>query len=205
MKRSGLFLTALVALGLFAWLICQYSGWSRINCWTHEINITTGHKRYTRYWFWIATERRVESTWVSDSLGLPASTSDDLNWRMVLTHSPNTRHSPHYYFRSALTHINYAEHFFEPYGATPEAKRKLANAITWLWRHFNEDDEAGSYLTDVLTKNSRKESELTEADVPSLYDWLNDSRARAANEGNPEGYVAAIDQAISALNAPPSP
>ena len=57
MKRIGPITGAVaVALLLAAGIgVYYYSGWSRINCWTWEVDINSGLTRYTRYWFWYAT------------------------------------------------------------------------------------------------------------------------------------------------------
>lgn len=183
-------------LGALAYLIYWHSGWSHINCWTREINIASGHERYTRYWFWRITERKITPNWVSIALQNPVAPEDQ--WRTVVTLSPGIRHSPNYSFHSTVGDIKMVEQSFEMFPSPPSVKAQLAANLVWLWQHFDDDYEGGRYLTDILMRPSviRKE-QITEQDVPSLKDWLAAYRESSKKE-SPE-YTKVIDQAIASL------
>lgn len=196
---AGLLLTA--AAGVY-W----FSGWSRINCWTHEINVETGHQRYTRYWFWITTAQRVEATWISDALGFTENTAitPETAWRDVLTLSPGTGNSPHYAFHSALYDLRKGELLLTYTGAKETDLKNIAHAVTWLWRAFDNDAEAGAFLSHVA-KASMRRGKFESADVPSIDEWLHRRREQISYQDRHSPYAAKLDAAIASLEYPASP
>ncbi|MFA6288595.1 MAG: hypothetical protein WC661_14520 [Opitutaceae bacterium] len=207
MTRVFTLLAYLASLALLGVLIYWSSGWSHINCWTREINIATGHQRYTRYWFWCVTERQIKSTWISESLGSLNTTPDsEADWRLVVTLSPGTHHSPHYRFHSALYDIQKTESLLEIVDASPAIRTQLAKNALWLWQQFQSDDEAGRFLMEVLTiKNVFDRAHLDAADIPQLKDWLTAQRSQVAAQNNSESYLQRLDDALTSLKSTPSP
>lgn len=191
-----LLLCITIVLGALAYLTYWHSGWSHINCWTREINIASGHERYTRYWFWRITDRKVTPTWVSTAL--QSSKGPEDKWRTVVTLSPGTRHSPNYWFHSALGDVKMMEQSFEMFSSPPSVKAELAANLVWLWQHFDDAHEGGRYLTDIVMRPSVIRNErITEQDVPSLKDWL--AAYREASKKESPQYTKVIDQAIASL------
>jgi hypothetical protein len=194
---------ALAAItGILFFSIYWCSGWSQINCWTREINIQTGHQRYTRYWFWCVTEQRVEPTWISETLTTPVPSSTvNPGWHLVATLSPGTGHSPHYVFHGALGDLQSIEQLVTLVPAEKDAQRSLASSILWLWQAFDDDSEAGSYISDVSSA-ALKVDQLRLSEVPKLNDWLIARRTNltAADLGSP--YAEKLDAVIARLTAP---
>ena len=135
-----------VALLLAAGIgVYYYSGWSRINCWTWEVDINSGLTRYTRYWFWYATEERTVSTWMSDALGTPAG-EEKRDWQPVATLSPGTRHSPPYVYHRAIYDLDVAWGIIGMYQVPQERKLQLAKAVTDSWRQTGRDSGAAQLV-----------------------------------------------------------
>jgi hypothetical protein len=182
------------------------SGWSKLNCWTHEIHTSTGHTRYTRYWFWRATERRVEPTWISRALALPAPGSDpagEAAWRTVHTLSPGTSHSPHYVFHSALADLRMFEQLLRFVRTDAATLRSVAQNTVWLWTQFDDDAQAGNYLSEITNAAIQKEK-LTRTDVPELAEWLRKSHEAlrpSDREGHPGRVIAAAIEAARSNHA----
>jgi len=191
----------LVLLAVVAGCIYWLSGWSRLNCWTREINISTGHQRYTRYWFWCETERTVEPTWVSAALNRSLDEAEvEEDWRLVVTLSPGTHHSPHYIFHSALSDLRNAEQMFSVAEANAAVRSALAANVTWLWKHFDDDFEAGAYLADTLAaRRVFDRGQIEIRDVPTLRVWLEKLGNRAKAELSNEAYLSRIDAALAAV------
>ncbi|MEY4488759.1 MAG: hypothetical protein RIQ79_1267 [Verrucomicrobiota bacterium] len=205
-RRLVILLTALVALTVIAAVTIYWcSGWSEINCWTREINIRTGHQRYTRYWFWRITEQRIEPTWISETLSTSVpSSANDAAWQLVVTLSPGTGHSPHYVFHGALYDLQNMQHLLLLVPADPAVRRTLASSILWLWQAFNNDSEAEAYISDV-SNAAIKADRLSASDVPPLKDWLLARRKKitAADLGSP--YAQILDEVIASAPSPTSP
>lgn len=199
--RAVVFTVAFVAL--FIGSIDHWAlRWSRFNCWTNEINITTGHTRYTRYRIWVITERRVDSTWVSDALGTREAGSLSEDWRITHILSPRDRWSPNFTFRAAPRTISQTATVLNHAGAEPTARQILAESVVWLWRYFDDAYEASQYLDDAILLR-RTDSPYSIDEVPALEDWLTGYRARIASEQPAPEYLEVIDRAIASL--PPRP
>ena len=202
-RRRPIFFAAFAGITVFVSAAIYWcSGWSQINCWTREINIQTGHQRYTRYWFWRVTEQRVEPTWISATLGTPApSSTASSGWHLVVTISPGTGHSPNYIFHGALGDIQSIEQLITIVPSDKNAQQALASSILWLWQAFNNDSEAGSYISDVSSA-ALKVDQLRLSEIPKLNDWLIARRTKltAADLGSP--YAEKLDAVIARLTAP---
>jgi len=143
---------AICALGVVTLLgvgIYFFSGWSRINCWTWEIDINSGETRYRRYCLWCITEERIVPTWMSEVLDAPQE-EHARKWRPVETLSPGRHHSPHYRYHGAIHDLRTAEMGFELYGVPPERKRELAEAMRDSWNQTGNYREAGRLLQAFL-------------------------------------------------------
>ena len=122
-----------------------FSGWSRINCWTWEIDINSGETRYRRYWFWVVTAERIVPTWMSAILDAPDK-EKGREWHPVVTLSPGACHSPHYRYHGAISHLTWAEEIFQMYEVPTQRKRRLAEAMRALWKATHSDREAGQLV-----------------------------------------------------------
>jgi len=148
-KTRTISVVVLAALLLASVGIYYCSGWSRINCWTREIDINSGRTRYTRYWFWMVTRDEISTTWMSELLNGPVENASP-NWHLVVTLSPGARHSPHYAFHGAIADLNTAQMVFERYDVPRERRLALAEAIRDSWKQTSSDFEAGRLITELF-------------------------------------------------------
>ena len=139
-------ITSVVALVLVIGALGIYygSGWSKINCWTKEIDINSGETRFQRYWFWIITADKIEHTWLSKLLEVPDKQADR-NWQLVEILSPGRSYSPLYAYGQVLTDLRLAQDAFSNYGVEKEEKLRLAKEIRTAWLE-NEDGQEASRL-----------------------------------------------------------
>tara|TARA_B100001093_G_C26289399_1_gene784600 strand:- start:38 stop:595 length:558 start_codon:yes stop_codon:yes gene_type:complete len=143
----------LVAFGFLS-TIDSHDPWSKINCWTWEIDINSGKKRYKRYIAYKVTEERIEETWISKAV----ESDKKENWKLVLTLSPGVNHSPHYIFHSAISDLKQFEMMLglcdknNDIDYDPEILSIIANNVILLWNRYNGDSEAGDYIIEVISK-----------------------------------------------------
>lgn len=156
--------------------------WSKIDCWEHEVNIASGHERYTRHILWMPVRQAVSDTWISEALGAEQGPEED--WRKVVTLSHRAGHSPHYKFHSALHKI----HVFDPFrfnqGPDEEVRAKVAGNVVLLWQVTDNDREAGEYLRELSATAASNGRQLTIQDIPDVPGWM--LERLIAMEGNGE-------------------
>ena len=140
----GLLGLPLAVIGVY-----YFSGWSSINCWTREIDTNSGQTRYTRYWFWMVTKQEISPTWMSKLLNDPDENSRP-NWQLVVTLSPGTRHSPHYFFHGAIADLDTAQKVFELYDVPGDRQLALAKAVRDSWNRTGSDFEARELITQLF-------------------------------------------------------
>jgi len=148
-KKRAIWAAVLVGIPLAAIGVYYFSGWSRVNCWTREIDINTGQTRYTRYWFWIVTKQEISPTWMSELLNVPDENTTP-NWHPVVTLSPGRGHSPHYLFHGAIADLNTAQKIFELYDVPRDRRLALAQAVRDSWKRTGRDSEAGELITQLF-------------------------------------------------------
>jgi hypothetical protein len=144
-------ISAVVLAGLLfaATGVYYFSGWSRVNCWTREIDINSGQTRYTRYWFWMVTKQEISPTWMSELLS-EADENSTANWNLVVTLSPGTHHSPHYLFHGAIGELDTAQKVFEIYDIPRERRFLLAKAVRDSWNRTGRYGEAGELISQLF-------------------------------------------------------
>lgn len=147
MRKGYIWSVVVMGVALLGIGVYLFSGWSKINCWTEEIDINSGETRYKRYWFWIMTKDEISPTWMSKALNVRDKESSR-DWHLVVTLSPGTGHSPHYAYHSATGCLNLAESLFQEYDVPHKRKTALAEAIRDSWKRTGGDDEAGELVTD---------------------------------------------------------
>lgn len=150
MTKTRIISAAILAGLLFAAVgVYYFSGWSRINCWTQEIDINSGRTRYTRYWFWKVTKQEISPTWMSQLLN---KTDENIapNWHLVAAWSPGTRHSPHFAFHGAIADLDTAEKIFQLYNIPRERQIALAKAVRDSWNRTGNDAEAHGLITQLF-------------------------------------------------------
>ncbi|MHC4742260.1 MAG: hypothetical protein ACYS8Z_10125 [Planctomycetota bacterium] len=139
----------LVGLLLAAVGIYYFSGYSRIKCWTQEIDINSGRTRYTHYLFWKVTEQEISPTWMSQLLN-KADEEIVPNWHLVAALSPGTPHSPHFAFHSAIADIDTAKKVFDLYDIPRDRQVALAEEIRSSWNRTGNDAEAHGLITQLF-------------------------------------------------------
>lgn len=161
---------------------------SKVECWEHEINIASGHERYTRYLLWMPVKRTVSETWISEGLGAEPGPEED--WRKVVTLSHRARHSPHYKFHAALHQIRMFEPAVFHEGVHEEVCEKIAGNVLLLWQLTDDDAEAGEYLRDLAaTGESGGRRPLTIQDIPDVPGWMRGRLVAKEGDGENEWYL----------------
>ena len=148
MTKKRLIITLAIAAPAIALaLALAFPGWSKLNCWTWEIDINSGDKRYTRYLFWTEISSRIEETWMTAALS--EHKQEEREWHRVVTLSPNRRNSPHYSFHGALSDLRSTGQFLDYMDADEETRTQIALGIRKRWKEAGRDDTAGRYLQDI--------------------------------------------------------
>jgi hypothetical protein len=130
----SIYLCILLLLAAFPLSEAGLFPWSGLNCWTSEIDVYSGQRRYTRYLYWIPTQTSIYDTAITKELtpenlkGLPTK------WYLVNTGSPQIHHSPHYRYHGAWEQIRDLEDLWKRTGATKESRRFTAIQILRLWQ-----------------------------------------------------------------------
>ncbi len=192
-----------IAVGLSVYFC---SGWSKLNCWTWELDINSGQKRYTRYWFWLRTAERIEPTWVSQALG-SNRTDSDRRWQRIATLSPGTGYSPHYQLVAALAYVDYFTYWTDQGLMEKDAAAMMARNIITLWQAFNDDGVANDYIAAVLGI-AQQEGKLTTQDIPDLEQWV-ESQLKQYRRSHPppvglEWFEQAVEEIRLKSRIPPS-
>ena len=125
------FLLGLSQLGFFPW--------SKLNCWTQEVDITTGSIRHTRYLLWMQTSQRIEETLVSKTA---EASADSPQWHIANTFSPGVHNSPHYMFHGAVSQIRLLEIAWELGEFSEEARQVSARQLLQRWQKDGNDEGA---------------------------------------------------------------
>jgi hypothetical protein len=149
--------------------------WSRINCWTNEVDIYTGQKRYTRYIAFFPTKREITNTWVSESL---KEEQKERQWRTTSTLTPTTKHSPNYSFHSALADLNSFSFIIDHDLIEKDALPLVAQNVLKLWKEHDSDYEAGQFLMSIESESYKKvkiKRQITLEDIELLIAKTNQS------------------------------
>lgn len=124
--------------------------WSPINCRRQDIDLDTGRARYTRMLYWLPISTEIKHTPISKALGITDLESRQGDWRRVNTFSAGVRHSPHYFYHSALSQAQTLGAMWEVQQYTPEAQKETAARILNLWKRRGRDSGANDYLSTLL-------------------------------------------------------
>ncbi len=127
-----------------------------INCTLSEINIQTGKGRYSKYLFFIRTDRRTYATPLSEALDAPVADSQRPSdgWRSVGQFSPpKIRYSPHYSFHSALSQARRVGYFFAVLDLSAEEKAQIAKDILRAWQKQQGDYGAKEIIQKLSDKS----------------------------------------------------
>jgi len=125
---------------------------SDINSERWEINIVSGHARYTRHLWFIKVSERIEDTPLSLALkGRNVETAGTREWHRVNTFSPPwVRQSPHYHFHYALYHANVIGSLFAKSSLSDAAKEEIAKNVLTLWQ---AGGNASQYIQELMEGN----------------------------------------------------
>ncbi len=152
-KRFIWITAALVVLPPLVMLCASSLGffpWSKLNCWSNEVDISTGRIRHTRHLFWRQISESIEESPVSRALGTNIGPEV---WMFDSTFSPNVRNSPHYAFHGAKLQIRTLELIWKLGGFTPEAKTLTAEWLLRLWQKGGTDNAADKFLFELGDRN----------------------------------------------------
>lgn len=200
MRNLGLKVIICLCLALAGAGVYFCSGWSHINCWTWEIDIANGQKRYTRYWFYQVTEQRIEQTWISQTVGVTRPPQ----WYLTVTLSPGTHYSPHYRYHGAISQIS--DYYLDGWKVkclTPNAGRVIAQNILACWQIGESYFLAGDYLRDVdaVIFESIKfpvTHQFAASDFPELHSWLDKKVAEALAQKADRAYGIELNKRMQA-------
>jgi len=127
--------------------------WTAINVRHQDINIKTGHARFSRYVWFIRVSRRTEDTPISTALaGKTVDVAPVKSWHRVNTLSPGVPNSPHYVFHGAL-HQAYELGSLFKMGDLPQTSRAdIAASVLTMWQTNGSYFAAGQYIQDQMMK-----------------------------------------------------
>ena len=143
--------------------------WSRLNCWTEEIDIGTGRIRKTWYLCYVRVSQCVEESPFSTALHDSDKSGVAPQWQKVNTFSPGIHYSPHYSFHGAWYQVSCCEEAWELGRFTPEARRECVRRVLQLWQTGRGDDGASSYcdsIQEVAWRSHEEHRETVVADLP---------------------------------------
>jgi hypothetical protein len=154
---------------LFSATLVGLLPWSPINCWSRDVDITSGRLRYTRHIFWIPVRQTIEDSSLTKALNLDDLRDKNTEWHHAITHSPGMSNSPHYFFHSAIHQISELELEWRIVEFTPEARRASAKRVLQLWQQTGKDAAVEEYLQalgEIVMSADGKTNRITEADLP---------------------------------------
>jgi len=143
--------------------------WSRLNCWTDEVDIATGRVRKTWYLCYVRVSRRVEESAFSREQEGADKADVPPQWHRVHTFSPGIHYSPHHYFHAALHQVSCCDESWELGRFTPEARRQCVRRVLQLWQAGSGDEGARGYchaIQEVAWNNHEAQRETVVADLP---------------------------------------
>jgi hypothetical protein len=153
-RRWVRILAAVVAApaGLLALSLVGVFPWSRVNCWTREIDINSGRTRATRSLLWVTTVGPPEDTDLTRALAPGDLAGRPADWKKVTTLSPLQNYSPHHYYHGAGSQAFLLTEAWEAGRATPAARRESARRVLRLWQESGNDGRAGDYVLAILDR-----------------------------------------------------
>ena len=152
-KRFAWITATLVVLPPLVMLCASSLGffpWSKLNCWSNEVDLSTGRIRHTRHLFWFQISQSTEDSPVSRALGTNLGPEV---WVFDSTFSPGVRNSPHYSFHGARLKMRMLESTWKYGGFTPEAKALTAGWLLRLWQNGGTDNAAENFLFELGDRN----------------------------------------------------
>ncbi|MEM7164426.1 MAG: hypothetical protein AAF581_03125 [Planctomycetota bacterium] len=152
MKRKMLwgvvsFAAVIAILVVLPLIVPIYVPWSAINCRYEDVNIVSGHARYSRSWWYIVVSERIEETALSTALN--SSLPDPSAWRRANLFDGRRPNSPHYRFHSALSQIQEFDMLTWAGNLDSQEKQKLAKQIIAAWQRHNGDAGANPIFSQL--------------------------------------------------------
>jgi hypothetical protein len=151
--------TVILALVLLGLSCTGFLPWSRLNCWSYDVDINSGRIRYTRHFFYAQVRQRIEDSALSRALQPQDHGPHIPQWQRVYTFSPGVGHSPHHLYHSAIHQIGRMEKAWTLGRFSAAARRASAQRILERWQSANGDDTAQTYLCAIEELAFREESE----------------------------------------------
>lgn len=131
--------------------------WSKINCRHQDINIKTGHVRYSRNLWFVELRPRIKDTPLSSALhGETVDVNSIDAWQRANVFSPWLHHSPHYMFHGALSQARQFGNFVSSHNLTPDQERETARGILTTWQTSGSYYEVFEYLSELRKEYSDK-------------------------------------------------
>ena len=131
-------------------MVLCFDPWSKILCCHEEINIQTAQVRYGCYVYFLKVTERVEDTWQSDYIDIPADDISAASWRRVNTFSPLASHSPHYSFHGALAQVHQLQTAFSLKVFSEAEEKQAVEGLLKKWQESDDYHSAGRYLDDLI-------------------------------------------------------
>jgi len=171
-RRRWIFAVIGAPLLVLLILMSGLAGWTDLNSWHEDVDITTGRIRRTRYLFHCKVSESIEDSVVSRALAPEAVANARADWRRVNTFCGMNWISPHYAFHGALGDLQTLAQAHSFVTFTNEANERVAEEILQRWQASKNDWEAGEYIVAVLgraiTMHVDEKKRMTAGDLPQV-------------------------------------
>ena len=148
----------LVVGGVVIWLSGLFTPRSTVNCWTKDVDITTGRIRSQYFFLYMPVWKKIEDHEITKVLEPSDLAGKTPHWRRVVTFSPTSpNYSPQYSFGNAIRHMHMLRDCWERAEFTPAAKRESAKRLLQMWQTSGRcTSEDYDYLDAMRELSSRR-------------------------------------------------
>jgi hypothetical protein len=146
-KRSSFIFATIALLAGVPILLPLFAPWSPVNCRDVEIDLNSGKKRISRYFYGIPVRRQIVETRLSSEVSGVESTE---RWVLVSRFGPYVNHSPHYVYHSAAAQVRMLELIWEAYELDAPARQSTGKGLLREWQTTGSDSSAEGYLRRVF-------------------------------------------------------
>ena len=123
--------------------------WSKINCGTLYVDVSSGRLRHVDYLLSQPVFQRTTQSALTDALRPEDTLGVPADWRPCTTSSPGVSHSPTYTYMHCLTDIRDLELSWQLRPFTKEARRICALRVLELWKSNGRGENAAEFVFDV--------------------------------------------------------
>ncbi len=147
--KARLVVTGITGLICAPFVVPLFSPWSRINCQEFEIDLVSGRKRVSRFFYGIPVRREIEDTQLSLAIRLAEESHQKARWEPVSTFGPYVHHSPHYVYHSATGQIRQLGMIWDFFEFDSAQRQATGMGLLHEWRSTGSDRTARAYLARV--------------------------------------------------------